>query len=135
MFEDKLLAYEDAIEVCKEASNLMEAVPDLIDIKHYLYMPSLDFQGYELEDLHKIRSLLRGYFGSWEDKICYKSASRNYIYISFKGVEEYNWIEIRMSFERNKESEKLLGNCQIIEETTTPEPTTTYDVVCPMEGK
>ena len=133
MFEDNLMYYKDAIEICKKASDLMEEVPDLKDFKYFLYMISFDFHGDELEGLHKIRSLLRSYFRSWEDKVYSKRATENYIHITYKGIEEYDWIEIHITFERNKESEKLLGDCQIIEVTKTPEPTTTYNVVCSMK--
>ena len=134
MFEDKMRCYKSAIKICKKAADLMEGVPDLKDLRYDLYMLSLDFQGDELEGLHEIRSLLRECFATWEDKAFYKSASKDLIYISYRGIVELDWIEIHMSFERNEESEKLLGDCKIIEETKTPEPTTTYNVVCLRKG-
>jgi hypothetical protein len=111
----------------------MQKCPELMKRYYNLCLGDLSITAKDFDDLHEIRKSLREYFGTWKDKLVSKYVSGDSFNVKYMN-KDINWVEILMSFPREKAPEELLGDCKIKARVVPSFPAhTTYDVVCPLE--
>ncbi len=132
MFKAEISNYVTYLENGHKAEELMKKCPELKKRAIHLCLGDLTIEAEDFDDLHEIRKSLRQYFKTWEDELVSKYIGGNSFNVKYKS-KDVKWIEITMTFPREKVPQELLGNC-IIKGKIIPDSAeyTTYDVVCPL---
>ena len=117
MFDWNCRYYKNCWERLKKIQKLLRLCPKLKSFPLSERSGNLHISGFNLKDLHTIRTCLKEKI-KWEDKIYYKDALSDSFLVTYKGNLPYDFLYIDIDFPCGEIPKGILGDCHIETEQT-----------------